>query len=105
MDYECDGCGACCRTFPIFASGADARREPRIAVEAIRLPGHLATPEWAYQLYPLPFLEACAFLDGECRCTIYAQRPDVCRAFTPGSAQCQEARSRQGLAPLGSATD
>src|SRR5262249_33577149 len=37
-DYECDGCGACCRTFPIFASSADAAREPRIAAEGRKLP-------------------------------------------------------------------
>ena len=100
--YECDGCGACCRTFPIFASGADALREPRIDVEAIRLPGHLATSEWSFQLFPLPFLESCGFLDPQCRCTIYASRPDVCRSFTAGDEQCQEARSRQGLPPLAS---
>jgi Fe-S-cluster containining protein len=77
--YECDGCGACCRTFPIFASEADARREPRIALEGRKLPEALATQEYVYQLYPLPFPEGCSFLDGEDRCTIYDSRPDVCR--------------------------
>jgi Fe-S-cluster containining protein len=98
--FSCDGCGACCQTFPIFASAADAGREPRILQEAGLLPAPLRTPEWTYRLYPLPFLEACCFLDGDRRCAIYAARPDVCRRFAAGEAQCQEARRRQGLPPL-----
>ncbi len=98
--YECDGCGACCRTFPIFASETDAQREPRIAVEGRQLSGWLATEQWTYQLFPLPFHETCCFLDGDNRCTIYATRPDVCRRFEPGSDQCQEARRECGLPVL-----
>lgn len=98
--YECDGCGACCRTFPIFASLPDARREPRVAAEGRELPPDQRTAEWHYRLYPLPFLEACAFLDAGDRCDIYPTRPDVCRRFAAGSEQCQQARQRQGLMPL-----
>jgi Fe-S-cluster containining protein len=98
--FECDGCGACCKTFPIFAAEADAVAEPRIRDEARRLPEGLATPRWTYQLYPLPFHEACCFLDGDNRCTVYATRPTVCRTFAAGSAHCQEARARVGLALL-----
>lgn len=98
--FTCDGCGACCGTFPIFASLADAEREPRIAAEGRRLRPWLETAAWAFQLYPLPFHESCAFLDDGCRCTIYASRPGVCRAFGAGSAQCQEARARSGLPAL-----
>ena len=100
MAFECDGCGACCRTYPIFASAADADREPRIASEGRALSEHLATERWHYQLYPLPFLEACCFLDAAARCTIYPTRPDVCRAFPAGGEQCQTARARIGLPPL-----
>ena len=98
--YECDGCGACCRTFPIFASESDAAREPRVAAEGRRLPAQLAGGEWHYRLFPLPFLDACTFLDADDRCTIYDSRPDVCRRFAAGSEQCQQARQRQALAPL-----
>lgn len=98
--YECDGCGACCRTFPIFASQSDAAREPRIAAESQHLPDHLSTPEWTYRLYPLPFLQACCFLDGENRCEIYPTRPDTCRSFAAGSDQCQEARNRLSISWL-----
>jgi Fe-S-cluster containining protein len=99
--HECDQCGACCRTFPIFASAADAVREPRIAVETRELPEHLATPVWRFQLFQLPFHKACVFLDGQNRCDIYRTRPDGCRVFEPGSDQCQQARRRHGLPGLG----
>lgn len=98
--YECDGCGACCRTFPIFASEADVGRESRIAAEGKPLAEHLASPEWLVQLYPLPFLETCCFLNDAARCEIYDTRPEVCRQFAAGSPQCQEARERQRISPL-----
>ena len=98
--YECDGCGACCGTFPIFASGTDAQREPRIAAEGKELAPWLQTPEWRIQLFPLPFHSACCFLDQESRCDIYDNRPDVCRRFAAGSEQCQEARARRGMPAL-----
>lgn len=98
--YECDGCGACCRTRPVLVSEADARREPRIGVEGLRLAEHLATPEWVFRLHPLPFHRGCPFLCDDDRCAIYATRPDACRAFEAGSADCQEVRARLRLPPL-----
>lgn len=100
MNFECDLCGGCCRTFPIFASESDAQREPRIAKEGKNLAEHLRTADWRIQLYPLPFHERCVFLDVDNRCEIYATHPNVCRRFEAGSEQCQEARRRLGLAPL-----
>src|SRR5688572_1927549 len=102
MPFECDLCGGCCRTFPIFASETDAAREPRIANEGKRLALHLQTPDWKVQLYPLPFHETCCFLDTQSHCTIHETRPDVCRRFEAGSDQCQEARRRMGLRALAS---
>lgn len=97
-EYDCTRCGACCRCFPIFASAADAAREPRIVREAREREAHLQTPEQAYQLFPLPFLEQCAFLQPDQLCQIYHTRPAVCRRFEAGSAQCIEARQRVGVA-------
>ena len=72
---------------------ADRRRNPGA--------GRLAeTPKWSYRLFPLPFHEACCFLDDEARCTIYPTRPQVCREFAAGSEDCQRVRSLRGLAPL-----
>jgi Fe-S-cluster containining protein len=95
--YECDRCGACCRTFPIFASEADARDEPRIATDSCRLPDHHVDERWTYRLFPLPFLTGCPFLQSDATCEIYSSRPQVCRSFAAGSPSCQEARSRLGL--------
>lgn len=98
--YECDGCGACCRTWPVLVGDDDAAREPRITVEGRELPAYTSTPYWRYRLFPLPFLEACCFLDASNRCGIYATRPGVCRRFEAGSERCQEARRLQELGPL-----
>ena len=100
MPPTCDRCGACCRTFPIFASEADAAREPRIRDEALALEPWLVTEDRAYRLHPLPFHETCCFLGAGARCDIYATRPKVCRAFTPGEWQCRAARERLRLPPL-----
>jgi len=100
MTFQCDLCGACCRTFPIYVSADDAERELRISREGKLLAEHLESPGWKYQLFPLPFHDACSFLGGGNRCDIYETRPDVCRRFEPGSEQCQEARRKMGLARL-----
>lgn len=97
--YDCTQCGACCRSFPIFASASDAQTEPKIQREALHLPEHLQSANMAYQLYPLPFHTGCPFLNDDALCRIYEARPMVCRRFEPGSAQCIEARRRQGIEP------
>jgi Fe-S-cluster containining protein len=99
-EYECDGCGACCGAFHIFASKTDADREPRIGAHSRPLPASQAQPGWSRQLFPLPFLKTCSFLDEAKRCTIYATRPDVCRDFAAGAHQCQLARAGANLPPL-----
>ena len=99
--YDCENCGACCRCFPIFASEADAAREPKIRQETRALEPHLVTKDKAYQMHPLPFLESCAFLKEDQLCRIYATRPEVCRRFEAGSAQCIEARERMGVGRQG----
>lgn len=93
----CRRCGACCRTFPIFASEADAEREPCIRAEALELKPWLRTERWHWQLYPLPFHERCCFLDAGSSCVIHSTRPQVCREFAPDSGQCREARRRCGV--------
>jgi len=98
--FECDGCGACCKTWRILVSAEDAAREPRITIEGRSLREDATTPYWRYQLFPLPFHETCCFLDGANRCTVYDTRPRVCREFAAGSERCQEARREQGLSRL-----
>lgn len=96
----CDRCGACCRTFPILVSIGDARREPRIESEALRVEEWQRSQEWEFRLHPLPFNRGCPFLSDDDSCSVYDTRPTVCRAFEAGSPQCAEARRRIGLQPL-----
>jgi Fe-S-cluster containining protein len=98
--YECDGCGACCRTWRVLVSEEDALREPRIVQEGRSLPEHVRSTGWAYVLFPLPFHEGCCFLSADQRCDIYDTRPRVCRDFAAGSERCQEARKHSGLGEL-----
>lgn len=98
--YVCDGCGACCRTWRVLVSEADAAREPRIRDEGRELRGDTQTTHWKFQLFPLPFREACCFLGEDQRCGVYEARPQVCRDFEAGSPRCQEARKLSGLPPL-----
>ena len=96
--YDCTDCGACCQCFPIFASEDDAAKEPKIQEEGIRVDNFLRKSNLvAYRIYPLPFLETCAFLKEDKLCRIYDTRPEVCRKFQPGSDQCIEARRRKGI--------
>ena len=99
-ELVCDGCGACCKTFPVLVSIGDSARESRIKQEARQLPEWQRTEEWEYQLHPLPFLPACPFLAVDNRCSVYATRPNPCRRFRAGSKECNEARARTGLEPL-----
>ena len=96
-DYPCFtnamAAAQCCGAYLIFASMDDAAREPRIPSETRKLAGWLETPRWAYQLHPLPFLEACCFLDADRRCTIYETRPAVCPRIRRGKRTCQQARA------------
>lgn len=101
----CDCCGACCKTFPVLVSIGDAHREPRVRAEGRHVPDWQRTEEWTYQLHPLPFLSSCCFLRSDNHCDVYETRPDVCRRFTAGSAECTEARERVGLQPLAYAFD
>ena len=94
MVTGCIGCGACCRKYPLFASKADAEREPLIRKQAHELPERIQDKTRAYELHRLPSQEACTFFDRNNRCRIYATRPTMCRRFIPSRKACQEARER-----------
>jgi Fe-S-cluster containining protein len=98
---ECNGCGDCCRKYPIFASKADAEREPRIRAEAFELPERAQGPHRAFEMHRLPAQEQCIFLNQAGRCAIYETRPDVCRNFMPSRKSCREARERIKKGKLG----
>lgn len=98
----CTGCGACCATFTVDfhvaeVAGADrAGVPPPMTVPVIRatvrMRGTDAVPA------------RCVALEGEVgtrvACSIYDCRPGPCREFEAGSAACNRARLRHGLAAL-----
>ncbi len=96
--YECDGCGACCRTKLVDVFEEDLLREPRLGARMLPLREPGLDGEIGY----LNCLRhgACPFLDGESRCGIYPTRPVVCVLFPAGSDECQEARHTLGLPRL-----
>jgi len=89
----CQACGACCSfsaEWPRFSLESDAALDliPRALVDdgqgRMRCRG-----------------DRCSALAGEVgvstSCTIYAVRPDVCRACLPGDDECRRARRRFNL--------
>jgi hypothetical protein len=95
----CQSCGACCSysaDWPRFSLEAEAHLDsiPRELVDdaehGMRCIG-----------------DRCAALTGvvgrSTSCAIYALRPDVCRACSPGDAECLQARRHFGLSSLAAA--
>jgi Fe-S-cluster containining protein len=92
----CTTCGACCSysaEWPRFSTEDDEAlaRIPE-ALVAENLSGMRCDGE------------RCMALDGKIgeavRCTIYADRPQVCRDCQPGDEECQMARARHGFPPI-----
>lgn len=110
---DCRTCGACCT--PGRCSVPDCGcQPPNYAYVApddlVRLPlvyqqrhlhqssdvgAHLATKETRDGMVCVALRGR---IGGAVSCTIYDQRPDVCRAFEPGSSLCLGAREEAGLA-------
>ncbi len=99
-EFDCRRCGACCLTFDVLLTPGEADEfADRAALRSLTV------------LYNGPFFppprfmrrEAdgkCAALAGglgDCACTIYEDRPNLCRVFEAGSDDCIEARARLGI--------
>lgn len=89
----CQACGACCAyssAWPRFSLEDDAALA-LIAPSLVRADGGGMRCDG----------DRCAALVGmvgeETSCSIYATRPDVCRACQPGDDECATARQRFGL--------
>jgi len=87
----CQSCGACCAysaEWPRFTLEPDEQidrlPEAFVATGGMRCEG-----------------DRCLALQGEIgvatACTVYADRPDVCRACMPGDPECLMARTRYGF--------
>jgi Fe-S-cluster containining protein len=105
--YDCQSCGACF----VHLGGYDGNayvyldRQEAVRMRRLGLPvveaalGSkclAAAPHDGAWGYP-----ACVAFEGDvggrCGCSVYADRPSVCREFASGSDVCREARDRAGL--------
>jgi len=92
----CQACGACCAysaEWPRFSTETDQALD--------RIPLHLVDPSLSRMRAEG---DRCCALVGKVGvatgCSIYADRPDVCRACEPGDDACETARARHGLPSL-----
>jgi Fe-S-cluster containining protein len=84
VNLDCTTCGACC------------------TLKVKRLPGETWPKGWPVkrrviqkeEFEPCPFLEGC--IGQKVHCTVYDQRPQVCRQFEAGSEVCLLAREILG---------
>ncbi len=105
--YDCQSCGACCVHLGAYDGDAyvyldrgEAARMRRLGLRVVEAAlGSkclAAAPHEGAWGYP-----ACVAFEGEfgvrCGCSVYADRPSVCRDFGSGSDVCIEARERAGL--------
>lgn len=87
---DCATCRACCCRLEVMLMGEDD--PPARFVE---------TDRWGGQVMTRLSDGLCAALDRETyRCTIYAQRPGVCRDFETGSDDCITERVGLGSAAI-----
>ena len=91
-ELDCQTCGACCReaydSTEVEPEDPFAHAHPELLQERMGALQLLRNGGW------------CACLtrvDGRFACTHYTVRPQTCRDFTRGSANCHDARRRVGL--------
>lgn len=103
--YECDQCGACCRSLIVEADWLDAAREPKLLTlnPHVRTLDDLRDTGKVVMMYDTK-TRACPFLVGQhgekCSCSIYPTRPNECVGCEPGSPKCQQARLLKKLPVL-----
>ena len=97
-NYECDNCGACCKSLIVEADYNDAQREPRLyQIDPHINKQELRAGNHSIKLYD-SITHACPFLSPDSNlCGIYSTRPNECVSVEPGDAKCQQARRIKGL--------
>lgn len=103
--FDCDQCGACCRSLIVEADWLDAVREPKLLSlkSDVKSLDELRNSGRCLVLYDTE-THACPFLVGQhgekCSCSIYPTRPNVCVISEPGGPKCQQARLLKSLPVL-----
>lgn len=84
-DVSCDSCdAACCRLQVLLICDNDVPDEVT------------EQSDWGGQVMRRLGDGWCTALDrATMRCTIYAQRPQICREFAMGSAECMDEREKE----------
>jgi uncharacterized protein len=108
MSHPCSRCGACCASFRVAFHWSEAESGLGGEVPAAfteKLDPHRLVMRGTQATKP-----RCMALQGvvgqDARCSVYAQRPSVCRELQPAwesgvpSPQCDKARAAYGLPPL-----
>ena len=98
--YDCQKCGACCASFDVPLDAEDeARLRGAGLLDEITFP--YERPAWSVRFLKRdPATQRCVRLAGElgdCACSIYELRPNLCRALQPGDEHCLEARRKFGF--------
>ena len=106
--YECDQCGACCKSLLVETYELDVIREPKLLSANIGTWTRDKTREQIMMrlqeedtcLIIAGPSKPCCFLGQDNKCSIYPTRPNVCVAMEAGDEQCQMGRQSAGLEPL-----
>lgn len=99
-EYDCQRCGACCVGLDVpLSPGEETYFEARPGLRALTV--LYRRPTWWVRFMARDQATGrCLALEGahsDCRCAIYEDRPEICRAMEPGSEACLAARRQQGM--------
>lgn len=105
--YDCQPCGASCLQQGLFDGTSYVYLDRREA-KRLRRPGLTVVQDALSDFYlgcrshaGAGGRPACVALEGKvglrCGCSIYSDRPGVCRQFEVGKALCRAAREQAGL--------
>jgi|SRR5581483_9516201 len=107
-DYDCTLCGACCVSeWPclghVMLDDTEIERLGRMGLPLVGATHPL--PPYRYSMLATRIIEddkrICVAFGGtvgqKCGCTIYEQRPELCRKYQVGGQECRKARARAGL--------
>jgi uncharacterized protein len=99
--WDCQQCGACCRGLDVLLTDGEAdafeARPDRVRLTVLYQPRAGLSARFMKRD---PQTDTCVALRGsfgDCACSIYADRPFLCRDLQPGDAHCVEARQRAGF--------
>lgn len=98
LPLDCRACGACCFGLDVVLSPGDIERfEADRELERLTVLHRFSTGlTWRLMKKTGPH-ERCVALSGrlgDCRCSIYEQRPELCRELAAGAPDCLSSRRR-----------